>query len=270
MKIDHEKTLDDYPIQWVALKNLKVIWPKSQRPYNPKKAQALADRFDPAKFEPPTITKPNGTGICHVIEGQHRVGAAIIYLNDPNQKIQCRMVDEADPVKAAEIWLGIQEGRTATRPLHEFTIAVEAQRETEVAINNLVKKSGYHVSDNVKGENSISAVKALVKIYNRYGASVLYRTLQICRLLWEGDPKGVDGNLLKGIGMFFNEFHSLDSNHLKKAVLKQYKSPFEFLRACKFGAQQNNNTLEIEIGKLLMVLYNKGLRDQSRKLKRKG
>src|SRR6516165_12278781 len=140
----------------VAIKNLSVIWAQSQRPFNEKWAKQIATDFDPDKFDPPLITKPNGVGFYHIVDGQHRVAGAKIAFGE-NEQIMCRMVDADNPARAAEIWLDINSGRKAVKPIQNFEVAVTAEREPETEINTLNKKMSYKISA-VKNDHCISAV----------------------------------------------------------------------------------------------------------------
>lgn len=259
----------DYSITWIQVKDLNVIWRKAQRPFNPKWCQHIADEFDPDKFEPIIVTKPNGQGIYHIVEGQHRKGAMEI-LWGGSERVPCRIIAEADPARAAEIWLGINKGRKAIRPVQEFLVAVEANRDLEVAVNAIVKKAGYFVSDQTKTDNAISAVGALRKIYNLYGKETLYYTLQICRLLWGADPKGSSGAMMTGFAMFLNEWQKyIEAAHLRKVIVNQYKSPWGFLDAAKLESQKSSENLDYAMSELIRAKYNKSMRVESKKLKRR-
>src|SRR5262245_50479388 len=104
------KDLKNFEITYIPAKNISVIWRQSQREYDDRWAQEIADNFDPGKFEPVIVTKPNGVGIYHAIEGQHRT-KAVEKLWGPSEMVPSRIVGEADPARAAEIWLGINAGR---------------------------------------------------------------------------------------------------------------------------------------------------------------
>lgn len=254
-------------IEWISLDKLSVIWVKSQRPFNEKWGNLIAEEFDPEKFEPPTVTKPNSAGVFHIVEGQHRVYAASKALG-PTQKVQCRVLPEGDPAKAAENFLSMNN-RKALQPVIEFNVAVEAGRSPEVEITKIVKKAEYKVGMNRKAGNTISAVGALKKIYNRYGENVLLYTLQTCRLLWSSDGQGVAGPIIGGLGIFINEFHShIDSVNLRKKLHDKYKSPGNFLEAARVQAERSSENLDVAVATLARVRYNHGLQE-GKKLKRK-
>jgi len=257
-----------YEITWIPIKKLSVIWRKSQRAYDEKWAQKIADDFDPEKFQPVTVTRANGNGIYHIIDGQHSKGAAEIALG-PDQKIPCRVIGDADPVRAAQLFEGINSGRKGIKPVAHFLVAVEGWIEPELSISNLIKKAGYHVSNYAKSENNISAVGALKKIYNDSGSDNLFWTLQACRAIWGNDPQGVSGTILTGMAMFVNEFHShLNLEHLRKTITDQYKSPGNFLEAVRLESEKSSENMSFSMGELLRIKYNKRL-PENKKLKRK-
>ena len=258
----------DYKIEYIPLKNLSVLWVKSQRPYNPEWAKRIGENFDPDLLEPLIVTKPNGVGMYHIIDGQHRKGGAEFFLKDPNQRVPCRVISEADPARAAAIFLGINEGRRAIRPTAAFLVAVEAKRELEVNINNIVRKAGYHVSDNRAADNAVSAVGALRKVYH-YGPDILAYTLDACRLLWGNDSRGVAGQIISGLGLFLNEFQRyLDVEHFRKSVTSKYRSPGNFIEAVRLESEKSFESMDLAMSELIRMTYNKG-RPENKKLKRK-
>lgn len=258
-----------YEIVFIPIKNLSVVWRKSQRPFNESWAKHIADNFDPDLFEPLSVTKPNGAGVYHIIEGQHRKAAAEIWLEDPSQSLPCRVIADADPVRAAQIWRGVNKNRKAPRPISDFLVAVEGKEELECAILATVKRAGYRVAEGSKADNNISAVGILRKIYNAYGDFVLYRTLEACRLLWGSDPKGVAGPILGGMAMFINEFgREVENTHLRKVIHGQYKSPFKFVEAAKFERDRSSEPMDIAMSELIRMKYNRG-RPEHKRLRRK-
>lgn len=258
----------DYKVEWLPLKNLSVVWFKSQRPFNEKWAHKIASEFDPDLFEPMIVTKPNGAGVYHIIDGQHRrKGAEIFASGDLSQKFPCRIIAEADPSRAAKIFLGINEGRRAINPTAAFLVAIEAKRDLEVSINHVVRRAGYHVAD-IRNENCISAVGALKRIYH-YGPEILEDTLKTCRLLWGSDSAGVSGKIISGTGLFVNEFgRYVDSLHLRKSVTGKYGSPGNFLVAARNGREKTFESMDFAMSELIRMTYNKG-RPEDKKLKRK-
>jgi len=265
----------NYPIVYIPVKNLSVVWVQAQRPFNEKWGQKIADEFDPDKFEPIIITQPNGAGIYHVVEGQHRRYALERFAakmnrsgNGADEQAPCHIIESADPKRAAEIWLGINVGRKKVSAVSEFKVAVTACREPELSVNHIVLRCGYRVTSD-HSDSTIIAVGALCRIYQQYEEMVLYQTLNVLRSIWGGDPQAVSGGLLRGFAMFLNEFgRHYDKPRLPKIVSAKYGTPWRFLDAAKAHKERTMETLEEAVAELLQRDYNRGVPEDKR-LKRK-
>jgi hypothetical protein len=254
-------------IVYIPVKQLSVTWVQTQRPYNEKWARTIADELDPDKFDPIIVTKPNGENIYHIIEGQHRRHALEMYAarlsptgRGDSEQAPCRIVADANPARAAEIWLGINSGRKAVRPIHGFKIAVVAEREPEVAINQLVVNNHFTIAEQ-KRKNNISAVSALKIIFERHGRMTLNNVLKSVRLLWDGDPQSVTAPMLKGFGIFIHEFGTHIDNKRLVAKVGEKWSPFKLAEAAEARKSAANERLDEAISELLIREYNKGLRE---------
>jgi len=260
--------MDRYKIEYIPVKNLSVVWVQAQRPYNSKWAHEIAENFDPDKFDPLVVTKPNGEGVYHIIEGQHRRHALEIYAakcgdKAENEQAPCRVIEEADPARAAEIWLGINAGRKSIRPIQEFLVAVIANRDVEVAINRIVTRVGYRVSA-AKLENTISAVSALKMVYNRHGAETLEKTLRVLNSIWGSDPQAVTSPILRGFGIFLHEFGShVTVRRLNQQVGEKF-TPWKFQDAAEARKQSTLERLDEAIAELLVREYNRGLKEENK------
>jgi len=251
----------------VAIKNLSVIWKQSQRPFNEQWAKQIAQEFDTDKFDMPVITKSNGAGFYHIVEGQHRVAAAKIAFGE-NEQLACRMVNADDPARAAEIWLGINSGRKAIRPIQRFEVSVTAGREPQTEINTLVKKLGYRISG-YKTEHTISAVSSLIWVHNKFGVTMLKNTLVMLDKTWAGDPAAFGGDIIKGYSVLINEFHPyLDNKRLAEVIAKVF-TPNKLLTAGRLYSEQNIVTVVDGISEVLRSKYNYKMRDEKLKLRRK-
>lgn len=257
-------------IIYIPLKNLSVVWVQTQRRYQEKWAKEIADNLDPDKFDPIVVTLPNGHGVYHIVEGQHRRHALEMYAAKVNpskrgdtEQAPCRIVQCKDPARAAEIWLGINGGRKAIRPIDHFKVSVVAGREPEVTINQIVLNNDYKITA-TRENNSISAVGAMKTVFNRHGRVTLNLTLRTLRAIWNGDPSSVSANLLKGFGLFLHEFAGhVDSKRLVMKLSERW-SPYKIERAADARKQSTQEKLDEAISELLMREYNRGIRETQR------
>lgn len=263
-----------YPIVYIPVKNLSVVWVQAQRPYDKKWAKEIADNLDPDKFDPLVVTKPNGEGIYHIIEGQHRRSGLEMYAEkcNPsgyggNELAPCRVVGEANPARAAEIWLGTNAARKAVTAVAKFKIGVVAERELESAINKIVRNAGYRVAVE-HTDGCISAVNALEMVFMRHSPATLAAVLDTVKQMWGLNPQAVSSALLRGFGMFLHEFGShIDKKKLQKVADKY--NPWKLTEAAKARKESTLEKLDEAISELLIREYNKGLKDLSKKLRHK-
>lgn len=251
-------------LQWIPVRNLAVVWGEAQRQFKPTWAKEIAEGFDPEKFDPIKVMQPNGNGIYHICEGQHRVGAVRLLWGD-HELVPCLVAEASDPARAAEIFLDTNTNRAIVSKIAKFKVSVVAQRQEEVAIDRIVRHCGYRV-DGSHNNNCIAAVDALKFVY-RKGAKTLDRTLSVLRQSWGGDASAVSSPLIKGLGAFICEFsETMDAPRLVGLLSKT--TPGRMANDIK-GIKETHhiNTVEAAI-QLLLRLYNRGLRDD-KKLQRK-
>lgn len=191
-------------ITHIALRHLTVLYENAQRPYNDKWAQHIADTFDPDLLDPVTVTGPNEDGMYHIIKGQHRVsGLRKYFIGDTSQLIPCIVLATADRTRSAEIFLQDSTNSKAIKAVDRFNVAVTAKRPDEMAITEIVHSLGYSISHHAT-ETSIFAVNALLSVYKKYGPITLRRTLEILISTWQADRNALQGELIRGYGLFLH------------------------------------------------------------------
>jgi len=245
--------------QWIPVKNLSIVWAKAQREFNERHADKIASDFDPDLFDDLVVTLPNGNGIYHVVDGQHRK-AAIQKLYGENEKVPCRVVSAADPARAASIFDKINTGRRKPNPVELFNVRVAAGYETEVAINRVVTFLGYRIAHAV-GDGTIRAVAALTSIYKNYGLEVLKETLMAIKGTWDKDAHAVDGPIIEGFGALIAEHRGhLDWKRLREQTSQKF-TPGRLLGHAKSDRELNGGTIGKAVCRVLIRTYDHGLRN---------
>ena len=245
-------------IAWIPAKSLSVIWAEAQRPLNENHAQKIADNFDPEMFGTLTVTKPNGEGVYHVIDGHHRK-VAVERVWGGDEKVPCQVFDAEDPARAAELFDHINSARKNPQPVDLFKVRVTAGHETEIAVNRIVNKCGYVVNyRNTGGHNNIVCVAALKAVYESFGAAVLENTLNVIRATWDLDESATEAHIIRGIGEFLSEFRHVDYTRLRTVIAAKY-TPARLYAAAKMGREMHGGRMSNEVKKLLIVTYNAGL-----------
>jgi hypothetical protein len=257
-------------IAWIPVKNISVVWAQSQRPLNEAHAKRIAANFDPEMFGTLAVTKPNGRGIYHAIDGHHRK-VAVETIWGGEEKVPCQVFDAEDPARAAELFDHINSTRKNPAPIELFKVRVTAGCETEVAVDKIVRKCGYVIgSARGRTESIISCVAALRAVYLSYGGTVLEASINLARAIWgPDDESAVQAFIVRGFGEFLSEHRDVEFKRLRETMAAKY-TPARLVAAAKVGKEMHGGTIPAEVKKLMVNCYNHGLRAGSdRKLKSK-
>ena len=244
-------------ITWIPVKNICVVWAQSQRPLDPKFARQIADNFDNEMFGTIAVTLPNGDGVYHAIDGHHRK-AAVEMLWGKDEKVPCQVYNAHDPARAAEIFDTINSVRKPVRPVDLFNVRVTARNDAEVAVDRVVHANGYHITSSISSR-SISAVAALLAVYQSYGEETLDATLKIIQATWGLDPNAVTAHILRGYGEFMSEHgRKATWQRLKDNIAKKF-TPGQLVATARTAREVNGGSIPSNIKRVLVVQYNRGL-----------
>lgn len=250
-------------IKWIPVKNLSVVWAQSQRNLNDRHAQSISNNFDPELFGLLSVTKPNGHGVYHIIDGQHRK-VAVESMWGKEELVPCQVFDVDSPARAAKMFDAMTSNRRAMQPIELFKIRVTAQEELQVNVNKVIIDQGYFVGQNA--ENSIACVQALEAVYKSYGPTILKYVLKLVKETWGDDKSATTGILIRGFGMFLSEFRNCDLEKLSRALAAKY-TPARFLGAAKAGREVNGTSAVIAVRDLTIATYNTTVRSANHKLR---
>jgi len=252
-----------HDVEWIPTKNLSIVWAEAQRPLNELHAQRIADNLDPDMFGALAVTKPNGKGIYHVIDGQHRL-VAVQKKWGQDEKVPCQVFDAVDPARAAQIFDSINSGRRALQPIELFKVRVTAKSELQVEINKIVIKCGYFIGH--RNTNAIHCVAALEGVYQSYGPVALEATLRLTRKMWGDENTATGAIIIRGIGMLLSEFRHIDFERLAQAISSKY-TPSRLLGAAKTAKEMAGGVGPAIVRDILVARYNSTVRGDKNKLR---
>jgi len=260
-KLNQDRGFHD--VAWIPVKNLSIVWAEAQRPLNETHAQRIADNLDPDMFGTISVTKPNGKGIYHVIDGQHRL-VAVQKKWGLEEKVPCQVFDAVDPARAAQIFDHINSGRRALQPIELFKVRVTAGNDLQVEVNKIVVKCGYFVGH--RNANSIQCVTALETVYQSYGPLVLEGTLRMIRKMWGEENTATGALIIRGIGMFLSEFRHIDFEKFAQSISSKY-TPARLLGAAKTAKEMAGGVGPAIVRDILVARYNSTVRGDKNKLR---
>lgn len=247
----------DYPVKWVQVGDLSVVWEDAQRGLNKRKVGRIVDDFDPDAFGVLVVTLPNGNGIYHVIDGQHRA-AAVKQMWGLHENVPCLVLNAKDPKEAAVIWRKINGDRSKPQAIEDFRVAVRAGEPDQTAVNDMVRGLGYRIGfDSTDG--TISAISELLSIYRRYGPVTLKDALLVIQGTWGRTRDSVHQGIIAGYANTLAKHgKNIDRKRLVDRVAKQY-TPARLLGAAKSAREVFRGTVSGNVSRVLVSTYNHGL-----------
>lgn len=257
--------IDKFAIKWIPVKNLSVVWQNTQRDFDDKWAKTIAAQFDPDLFGVLSVTLPNGNGIYHCIDGQHRK-AAVQSLYGDNELVPCRIFDATEPQRAADMFIKNNTGRKPLRHVTLFNTAVTAGYEIETAVDKIVRRMGYKVGTS-STDGIIKCPSALVSIYKSFGAKTLTDTLAVLQETFGKDHNALGTQLIRGYGAFIAEYHEANLQRLIDRVQKKY-TPGRLIGASRSIMESWRISAAESVKEVLVNTYNYGLK--TGKLERSG
>jgi len=247
----------DYPIKWVRVRDLSVVWSQAQRTLNERRVKSIMDAFDTDAFGALTTTLPNGHGIHHVIDGQHRAEAIRRMWGD-GEMVPCIVLPKTSPQQAADIWLKMNGARAKPGALDSFLVAVYAKRPEESAVYDLLTGMGYRVG--LGGEDgTVSAVSTCMAISRKAGIDVLRESLLVIQGTWGRARDSVHQITLGGYAEVVAAHNAdLDRKRLVSRVSKKYTAA-RFIGAARQAREFHGGTVALGAKHVLVTTYNTGL-----------
>lgn len=188
-------------LQFVPLEKMRVN-PLAQRVMNPHWVNKLAISFDLEEMGNPTVNHRDGW--FNIIDGQHRVEALKIWLQDwEGQQVECWTYEGLTDEQEAEKFLKLQD-RLKAIAFDEFRIAVSAGRANESDIDRIVHALGLAIS---RTKNGIMATRTLKRVYSRGGPDVLERSLRIIRDAY--GEAGFEAAVIDGLSLFCQRYNGM-------------------------------------------------------------
>ncbi len=221
---------------------------KYQRDLSKKQVTRTSDNFDPFQINPVKVSRREGSN--YVINGQHTIEIVAKISGSRDTPVWCMIYDEMDYTTEANVFAEQMKFVRALTPHDIFVAKIEADDHDSLMIRAIVEEYDLTVSNEAKPGN-VCAIKALEDIYDRLGSEVLNRTLRICVSTWEGDPRSLTSNMLKGLAILLAAY----DDRIKDSIFVEKLSEIslkELIRQAK-----DRRTGPMGIAESMLIYYNK-------------
>lgn len=255
-------TQEQHEEVWIPVGRLSVVWATATRGLNDAHVARIMEAFDPDAFGVIIVTLPDGDGLYHIIDGQHRVETVRRMWGD-EEKVPCRVVNAKTPKRAAQIWIEQNKGRKGATQIDDFRIHVVAGFQPWVEVDALIRGHGYTIG-NALTDGTMRAVGACLKVRRKWGLVVFKDTLEAIQAAWEFDRHSTHQGIVTGFGETLGKYgDEIDRKRLADKVKKKY-TPVALVAKARSIQEFTRVTLGERVSLFMLSAYNSGLKKANR------
>lgn len=232
----------------------------TQRQFRKAHGDRLAAELDLNKLGYPIVNHRDGH--YWILDGQHRV-YALKQNGFEKDVLDCEVYEDLTDQEMADIFLG-RDARKAISPFDKFHVACTAGYRRETGVRRAVESNGLRIG-RAKEENTVSAIGALCKVYDKAGGDrngevVVGQVVRTIKNAWAGDPAGFDAFVIEGIGMVYNRYNGLTNEKELAARLASTQHGVRgVVRRAETQRLRTGNLKPQCIAATVVDIYNRGL-----------
>jgi hypothetical protein len=227
----------------------------TQREFRKAHGDRIAADLDLDKIGFPIMNLRDGH--YWVLDGQHRLYALKQFGFSDTDTIDCEVYENLTDPEMAEIFLG-RDARRAIGQFDKFHVACTAGRSRETDVRRTVESNGLKLG-RTKEENTIGAIGALCKVYDRAGALVLGQTLRTLRDAFAGDPRSFSPELIEGIGLVYNRYNGKTNEKMLAVRLSETRGGVRnVINRAEAQRERTNNQKAQCVAATVVDIYNSG------------
>jgi hypothetical protein len=229
-----------------------------QREFRPAWGNYLAANLDLNDLGFPIINARDG--VNWLVDGQHRI-YALKENGFGEDQIDCEVFDNLTDQQMADLFLSRSRAK-AIGPYDKFHVACTAGYKRELDIRRAVESNGVKVGRN-KEENTVSAIGALGKVYDRAGSAhngevVVGQVVRTIKQAFAGDPVAFESGVIEGLGLVFNRYNG-KTNERDLAARLAATTVRGLLRRAESQRERTGNLKSQCIAATVVDIYNRGL-----------
>jgi len=190
-------------------------------------------------------------GVYYVINGQHTIEVIAAVSGSRETPVWCMVYDELDYRQEAHIFANQQRYQNSLTSYDIFNADIESGEDKPIIVKELVESYGLKISPTAD-ICKIRAVSCLMQIFNKYGHSVLDRTLRLVVATWEGSKHSLGASMLRGIAHLIVTF----GDELKDDAFVERLGIFSAVEIVRDAKIRNLGS--VGYAEVMLLGYNKG------------
>jgi hypothetical protein len=232
-----------------------------QKEFRESRAQQMAAKFDLNGLG--RLVVNHREGVFLIIDGCHR-HYALLKNEFGSYDIECEVYENLTDDQMAQVFL-LHAKRRVMGQFEKFNVNCEAKAHRECEIRRLVESNKLKISRE-RRECCVSAVSALIRVFDSCGGKILGMMLRTVNRAFTGDPAAFDGPLMEAVGQIYNRYNGRTNEELLTERLSAAHQGVRGLyrRAEAQKARTGNQKVQC-IAAVIVDLYNRGLNARSEK-----
>jgi Family of unknown function (DUF6551) len=200
-------------------------------------------------------------GVFLIIDGCHR-HYALLKNDFGSYDIECEVYENLSDEEMAQVFL-LHAKRRVMAQFEKFNVNCEANTPRECEIRRVVESNKLKISRE-REVGCVSAVAALIRVYDACGSKMLGMVLRTLNRAFAGDYAAFDGPLMEAIGQVFNRYNGRTSEDLLTERLSTAQGGVRaiYRRAENQRVRTGNQRVPC-IAAAIVELYNRGLNARS-------
>lgn len=227
----------------------------TQREFRKAHGDRIAADLDLNKLGYPVMNHRDGN--FWVLDGQHRI-YALKQNGFETYELPCEVYENLSDAEMADIFLGRGDSK-AISPYDKFHVACTAGYKRETDIRRTIEAQGLKVG-RTSEENTIGAISACGKVYDRAGCVVLGQTLRALKAAFSGDQSAFDGSLIEGVGLVFTRYNGqTNEKDLSSRLAATTSGVRGIMRRAEDLRERTANQKSHCVAATIVDIYNKGV-----------
>jgi len=233
----------------------------TQREFRKAHGDRIASELDLNKIGLPVLNHRDH--IFWILDGQHRIYALKQFGFTDKDVLTCEVYDGLTDAEMADMFLG-RDARRAISPYDKFHVACTAGYQRENDIRRVVESNGLKIGRS-KEENTIGAVSALRRVYDRSGDVVVGQVVRTIKNAFAGDPTAFDAFLIDGLGLVFNRYNGrTNEKEMANRLSAVPQGTRGIIRRAESQRERTGNNKSQCLAATIVEVYNKGARGSER------
>jgi len=248
---------NDWPftVELILLKSMFVDQ-TYQRPPQETFVQSIIETFDEILVGTLDVAeRRNGT--YAILDGAQRFEAVQKFKTN----VWCSVYRGMNIKDEAMFFYRKNRNRRGVHPFYQFRALLVTGDKQALAIDRIVKSEGYKLEVAGIPDDNLTAIRAVEECYEMTSLQrkeSLSPTLHVMRQCYFGRKSGKEGELIKGLGKFFQSFSDDEIDMPWLIDILAGQNPQALLGRAADEAQNSRNPRSYHMAKDIVTIYNRG------------